>query len=171
MFAAYLYYIGRMMNKYRLFRKPQNKQVFAWAISTVITAGGCAVCVLIQKYEWAWKVFSYNQLFLTLASIDFVWIFLSMPERSGDKWQEIAKHTLVVYYIHTSTVFAYYRNLPLEWAAVNINPVLQVLILVVYAVLIYLVCALIDCVKYKAIGKAEETLIDKCIDMSNRWLS
>lgn len=164
MFAVYLYYIGRMMNKYKLFHKPQSKQVLAWLVSTSITAVGCAICILIQKYDWAWRMFSYNQLFLTFASINFVWIFLNLPDKfAGEKWQRIASSTLAVYYIHTSTVFSYYRNLPLKWAATNVNYVLQILILVLYAIVIYLICCLIDQAKVRALGKTETIVVDKFV--------
>ena len=163
-FAMYLYYMGRLMNKFELLHTSQRQQIFIWALCSFLTFAGCAACVITQHYEMAWKIFSYNQFIIVAASVNFVWIFLNLPKKTdGKKWLTIASHTLAVYYIHTSVIFSYYRNLPLKWIAGNINLILQIIILIIYAVLIYAACTLIDLIKEKSIGKLESCLIDRLV--------
>ena len=156
MFAMYLYFIGRMMNKWEICKKSQKGQIFSWLVSSLITAVACAGLIYLRKHQFAWKMFSYNQLFIVLAAVNFVWIFLNLPQRDdGGKCQVIAAHILPVYYIHTCTVFSFYRNLPLKWAAGNVAMVWQLPILVLYAVLIFSVCVVIDKIKCTILGNLE----------------
>lgn len=47
MFAMYLYFLGRMMNKWKLLKRSQGKQVFYWIASSMITVVGCAVLIYL----------------------------------------------------------------------------------------------------------------------------
>ena len=67
----------------------------------------------------------------------------------------IAAHILPVYYIHTCTVFSFYRNLPLKWVAGNVAMVWRLPILVFYAVLIFAACVAIDKIKCIILGNLE----------------
>ncbi len=169
MFAMYLYFLGRMMNKWKLLKRSQGKQVFYWIASSMITVVGCAVLIYLKKSQFAWKMFSYNQLFVVLAAVNFVWIFLNLPEKGdGGKCQRIAKHILPIYYIHTCTVFSYYRNLPLKWVSINLEFALQIPVLIVYAILIFAMCASIDELKMKMIGKVESKSVNKMVSNIRR---
>ena len=169
MFAMYLYFLGRMMNKWKLLKRSQGKQVFYWIASSMITVVGCAVLIYLKKSQFAWKMFSYNQLFVVLAAVNFVWIFLNLPEKGdGGKCQRIAKHILPIYYIHTCTVFSYYRNLPLKWVSINLEFALQIPALIVYAILIFAMCASIDELKMKMIGKVESKSVNKMVSNIRR---
>lgn len=161
MFAMYLYFIGRMMNKREICRKSQRRQVFSWLASSLITMAACTGMIYLRKYQFAWKMFSYNQMFVVLAAVNFVWMFLNFPQRDdGGKCQMLAIHILPVYYIHTCTVFSFYRNLPLKWVAENVAVVWQFPILVFYAIAIFAVCVAIDKIKCAVLSSVEKKLIN-----------
>ena len=80
----------------------------------------------------------------------------------------IAKHILPVYYIHTCTVFLFYRNLPLKWGARNFIIVWQIPILVIYAIFIFLVCVAIDKIKNILLGKIEDRIINGAVEYIDR---
>ena len=165
MFAMYLYFIGRMMNKWDILKKVQGKQVLCWGIASSVTAVACTVLIYLKKSQFAWKMFSYNQLFIVLAAVNFVWIFLNLPKRDENgNCQMIAKHILPVYYIHTCTVFSFYRNLPLKWVAGNLAIVWWIPILVLYAILIFAVCVAIDKIKNSFFGRIEDMIVDRMVD-------
>ncbi len=160
-FAIYLYYMGRMMYKYNLGKLQQKFQVAAWVSSTGFTAVGCAVMIMIKRADFAWKLFSYNQIFIVLASINFLWIFLNMPEKNDNEvYQALAKHTLPIYYIHTCMIFSYYRNQPLQWMSENTGLIAQIVFLILYAVAIFILCAEIDKIKQIIFENVENKAID-----------
>lgn len=168
MFALYLYFLGRMMNKWNILKKVQRIQILFWLASSAITAATCAVLIFLKRSQLAWKMFSYNQLFVVLAAVNFVWIFLNLPQRDDSGYyQVITKRILPVYYIHTCTVFSFYRNLPLKWVAKNIGIVWQIPILIIYAIFIFLICILFDKIIRIFWGKIEDRIINRmtsCID-------
>lgn len=169
MFAIYLYFIGRMMNKWGICKKSQKGQILSWLASSLITAVISAGMVYLRKYQFAWKIFSYNQIFIVLAAVNFVWMFLNLPQRDdGGKCQKIAVHILSVYYIHTCTVFSFYRNLPLKWVAENIAVVWQLPILFIYAILIFAICVVIDKIKCLVFENLESKAIN--ILTSGIWM-
>lgn len=174
-FAIYLYFIGRIMRKYNLWKLPQKFQVAAWLGSVGFTVAGCTVMILSGRIDLAWKLFSYNQIFIVFASIDFVWIFLNMPERGdGEIYQTLAKHTLPIYYIHTCTVFSYYRNQPLQWAAENIGLIAQIVVLILYAVVIFSLCSGIDKIKQAVFECVENKVIGwilKMVKHGSEWFT
>ena len=171
MFAMYLYFLGRMMNKWNFLKRSQGKQVFYWIASSISTAVGCTALVYLKKSQFAWKMFSYNQLFIVLAAVNFVWIFLNLPEKNdGGKYQRIAKHILPVYYIHTCTVFSYYRNIPLKWIADNVAAIWQIPFLIIYAILIFAVCIIIDKIKTTFLWKTEDKIIDSIVSCIDRYI-
>lgn len=69
------------MNKWNILKKVQGKQILCWLASSAITAVGCAVLIYLKKSQFAWKMFSYNQLFVVWAAVNFVWIFLNLLKR------------------------------------------------------------------------------------------
>lgn len=171
MFAMYLYFLGRMMYKWKILKRSQRKQVFYWITTSMVTVAGCAVWIWLKKSQFAWKMFSYNQLFVVLASVNFVWIFLNLSKKNdGGKYQRTAKHILPVYYIHTCTVFSYYRNLPLKWIADNVAAIWQIPILIIYAVLIFAVCIIIDKIKVTFLCKTEDKIIDGVVSCIDRYI-
>lgn len=166
--AMYLYCIGRVMNKHSFYRF-KNAHIWIWLISTAMTILGCVLMFCMKKYGYAWKLFSYNQFFIVLASVNFVYIFFNMPYKKKDngRFSRIAKHTLPVYYIHTCTIGAFYRDIPLKWAASNLNTIVQVLFLAVYAIIIYIICMIIDMIKILLLDRVEKRIIiktDSCIN-------
>lgn len=164
-FAMYLYFLGRMMNKWKFLKRSQGKQVFYWIASSMVTALGCAALIYLKKSQLAWKMFAYNQLFIVLAAVNFVWIFLNLEDRDdGGRCQKIARHILPIYYIHTCTVFSYYRNLPLKWVSKSLGIIWQIPILILYALLIFTICVLVDKFKILIVKNIENKSI-------NRWVS
>lgn len=166
MFAMFLYYTGYMMRRYGMLGKgKQITHAVKWCVYTIVTASIACICIYIGKKELAWSCFSYNQPFMVLASVHFFWIFIK-GRTNGDKllakYVGMAKHILPVYYIHTSTIFSYYRNLPLEYVGKMYNEVLQVLFVVVYALLIFFICVLIDVIKVK--------MLDGVVVRGQKWL-
>lgn len=94
--------------------------------------------------------------------------FEPTQKRRWCKCQMIAKHILPVYYIHTCTVFLFYRNLPLKWGARNFIIVWQIPILVIYAIFIFLVCVAIDKIKNILLGKIEDRIINGAVEYIDR---
>ena len=165
MFAMYLHFIGRMMNKWGICQKSQRRQIFSWLAYSLITMVACAGMICLRKYQFAWKMFSYNQIFVVLAAVNFVWVFLNLPQRDdGGKCQMLAVHILPVYYIHTCTVFSFYRNLPLKLIVGNVAMVWQLSILVFYAISIFAVCVAIDKFKCIVLSSLEMKLINGLAD-------
>ncbi len=175
MFAFYLYYIGRLMSRYDLVQHKRYIYIAFWLFSTFVTICGCVLCLIMKKTGAAWRMFSYNQPFIVLSSVSFFCIFLKMQDKKktgiGYIIQHYARATLPVYYIHTSTVFNSFRNTPLRFIAQNEwNWALQVLILFLYACLIYLFCALIDDVKQRTLSKCETQIVDIIVEKANHLI-
>lgn len=174
-FAIYLYLLGRVMRIHGMLRMTQGKHVLSWILSTVITAVGCGVLITLGRDGLTWRLFSYNQLFVVIASVNFVWWFLNLPQwDDGGKCQKLAKHILPVYYIHTSTIFGTYRNVPLKLARDAMAPWwTQVVLLVGYAMIIFAVCVGIDVVKCKLWDKTEAKIVDLSVNVGKklfRWV-
>lgn len=65
-------------------------------------------------------------------------------------------------------MFSYYRNLPLKWVSINLEFALQIPVLIVYAILIFAMCASIDELKMKMIGKVESKSVNKMVSNIRR---
>lgn len=165
-FAVFLYFTGYVMKKYEILGKGERtRHLLKWIMYTFATAILVCVCIMIGKNDMAWSCFSYNQPFIVLSSIHVFWIFLKAPNinaSNSKKYMRLAKHVLPVYYIHTSIIFAYYRNIPLQYVGRNYNFLLQIIFLLLYAVLIFGLCVVIDIVKGK--------MLDKGIVRFQKWI-
>lgn len=166
MFAIYLYCIGRVMQKYGFFKFKFKFLIIIWFCSTLITALISTISILHNNCIFAWHIFSYNQIFIVIASICFVGMFIvSRKKEVNKKIMGLAKYILPIYYIHTSAVFSYYRNLPLKYLRENANYVMQLLFLIIYAVFIFGICVVIDWIINKITFKIENKFVD-WIDIS-----
>lgn len=159
MFAMYLYWIGRMMYKYNFFKTKIGLEIIIWIVSTIMTMSYAIIGIILEKYRLAWHVFSYNQIFIVMASVSFFWIFIMSKEcMKLKKIAKTAKHILPVYYIHTSAVFSYYRNMPLIYLRKNANYLMQFVFLLFFTIIILAVCIIIDLIKNKVTVKIKEVI-------------
>ena len=159
-FALYLYFVGNSMHRFGFLKMSQGKQVLCWCGTTCITAMMCTSMIVLDKYELSWKMFSYNNPFVTLSSVCFVYIFLNRKVFKANYLLKIAKHILPVYYIHTSSCFAYLRNIPLRYIFENYGIFVEIVFLLAYACLVFALCVLIDLIKTKIIDRTEIRIID-----------
>lgn len=162
MFAMYLYYIGRVIKKFDVFVFHKSwKNLIMWIVCSLITFLLSSGMLMIGKNQWAWKMFSYNQLFLFFSSVFLFGFFITLPQNKRfDKVIRISKHILPVYYIHTAAVIAYYRNIPLKYMSETLW-IAQFGFLLLYAVAIFIVCVLIDVIKEATIGRIENKFLKR----------
>lgn len=168
MYGLFLYCTGRVIYKCDYVSKIVNRisgtgVCIIWLIMTSLTA--VATCLLIthECYTLAWHLFAYNQPMIMIASVSFMLVFLNCKTyRAKFNISSISKHILPVYYIHTSVIFATYRNIPLEYVSEHFDSYfMQFIFLIFYAVLILGICIMIDvCKEYiinMAIGYAKKS--------------
>lgn len=160
MFGMYLYFIGRMMKKYSFLGGKRLLTCIKWVGCTMFTAIAVSLSIVIKQFELAWKLFSYNQIFILFSAVFFLWIFISLPEQYiSEKVLMYSPHMLAVYYIHSSPAFSYFSNILLRKIADScVNWEVELIFLIIYAIIICSVCALVDVVKGKALNQLEDRL-------------
>lgn len=162
-FALYLYFVGNAMRRFGILKLSQGKQVLCWIGATCIIVIMSTSMIVLDKYALSWKMFSYNNPFVTLSSVCFIYIFLNRKVFKANFVLNIAKHILPVYYIHTAPCFAYFRNIPLKYIFENYGILVELSFLVVYACAVFVLCLLLDLVKIKIIDRTEIRIIDNLI--------
>lgn len=169
-FAVYLYFCGYSMKKYNILNFSKLKQILLWALSTLGTISMACFTIIKCKYGLAWKFFSYNNIFIVISSVCFVYIFIHQGEKYSPRINAIAKHILPVYYIHTSSFFAFYRNKPLMLVFNTYEKIECALFLFLYTFAIFILCVLIDKVRHIILDSFQskiETIIIKRFNKAN----
>ena len=160
LFSVFSYITGRMMSKYQILAPRNGRQgILAWMTASLITAGGAVVFIILGKGSFAWHMFAYNSPFVFLASVFFIWIFIKLPQGSY-KWDitKVSSHILAVYLIHSSNDFVgSFRGIPQQILMEKTDNLLILFtFLVVYAILIFSLCILIDMIRMKVTYRMED---------------
>lgn len=159
-FAVYLYCVGRAMHKYNILHLKRGYQIACWLFSSVTVCLMSGFFIYFGKNSLAWKVFSYNNIFIVVSSINFVYIFINAKEMNNSVISKLSKHILPVYYIHTASCFAYYRNIPLKYVFDYYNMFISTIFLILFAVAIFLICVLVDIVKIRMVDGEVSKIIN-----------
>lgn len=158
-FAIYLYYLGRMMSKYGFFKHGQRKQIYCWLFNSIIVAMLTSGLYLKGKSATAWDGFAYNNIFIVFSAVSFVWMFLNLNKQYFSWSAGLSRHVLLIYYIHCSEPIGYLLWIPLWWMAKRFLPIAQILMLVPYAMLVFVICLVVDAVKCRFLSKIEISFV------------
>lgn len=158
-FAVYLYCIGRAMHKYNILHLKKGQQIACWLFSSVAVCLMSVLFIYFGKNNLAWKAFAYNNIFVVISAINFVYIFINAKEINNSMIPKLSKHVLPVYYIHTASCFAYFRNILLKYVFDNYAMFTSTVFLMLFALAIFLICVLIDIVKIRMVdGKVSKII-------------
>lgn len=172
LFSLFSYITGRMMSKYQIF-EPQNirQGILAWSATSLFTAVVASAFIILGKKSFAWHMFSYNSPFVFLSSVFFIWIFIKLPQIDYS-WDitKISSHILAVYLIHSSNAFVgSFRGLPQQFLMEkDCSLFILFIFLVIYAMLIFSICILIDIIRVRVTYRMENYVGNIAMDASEK---
>lgn len=159
--AIILYIMGGIIRRWevRIKNKVSFLAYFLCAMANTIVVILCYVC---GKGNYAWKMYSYNNLLIVIESVALLFIFLNKKQCKEMKIiNKFATGTITVYLLHSTCWLSQMRYLPIEYLINLKGFYFAVLLLPLYALMIYSVCIIFDCMYNKTFGTYLNPGIDK----------
>ena len=157
-----LYIIGGLINKFKVMNKKGILLYFIFAIINSIT-----IYLLFKgnRFDLAWKQYSYNNILVFLQSISLFIGFNSLKKQIGNHKiiSLFASSTLITYLFHSTCWLTILRNYPVKTLIINNCFSIGILILPFYAIIIYFICSIVSL----SYDKTIKILINKGIDKYN----
>ena len=144
--AITMYITGGLINKFEIKNK---KGIFLYVISALILT---LLAYCLYKFinpKLAWDIYKYNNILIFIESIGlFIWINsweFNLENKKTIKFITfLATNTLMVYLLHSTCWLTILRKIPII-KLLNIGQFkLGILILPIYAFIIYIICSLIS---------------------------
>lgn len=157
-----MYIIGGLINK---FKYANNKGLLLYFICSVINASIiCLLCFYNQRLI-AWRMFSYNNIFVFLSSVGLMVYFNSIKKQiNNEKAIKIitflASNTLVVYLLHSTCFLTVFRKMPIQFLLNQVGFIWTILFIPMYAFLILVICSFISEIYNYSIGKIIKKILD-----------
>lgn len=145
-----LYLLGGYINKFKI---NDNKGLIYYFLFVIANTIIIYLLYKNNRYDLAWKQFSYNNILVFLESISlFIW-FNSIKKKIN-KHKVItffASSTLITYLLHSTCWLTILRNYPVKILINNNLFYLGIVLLPIYALLIYFICSIVSLIYDKTI--------------------
>ena len=157
-----MYIIGGLINR---FKYANNKGLLVYFICSVINAIIiCLLCFYNQRLI-AWRMFSYNNIFVFLSSLGLVAYFNSIKKQiKNEKAIKVitflASNTLVVYLLHSTCFLTVFRKMPIQLLLNQLGFVWTILFIPIYAFIILVICSFISEIYNYTFGKIIKKILD-----------
>ena len=158
--AMVLYLAGAGIHKFKI----QNiKGIPAYFALAMVNGIVIAAVYFLLNGKWAWLMYAYNSPLIVLESISLLIGFskLQVKHTVGRYVSKLAKSTLMVYLLHSTCWLSFFRTYPVKWMVAKGFIWTGILLLPVYAVMIYLICYVIDWIYEASFGKVVKSCINK----------
>lgn len=176
LWAVLMYLTGAGLRKFKRELKFPAKRFFwfcCYMVSTVLGWGFYIIFqYIIDRPDMAEHFLWNNCIFVVINAICLVKIIeqVTVPEKWSKYVLFAGAHTCGVYILHSSNWMAtLYRNPPMEWAEGALPIVPLILFVILYAIVVFIVCAGIDLVKIKisapAIGRLANMVVEVVDDI------
>ena len=144
--AIIMYVLGGLINKFEL---KQKKGIIIYFFTGILFSLFVILFYKLGKPQKAWDLYKYNNIFILLESIGlFIWVNSWNFKLENKKVIKIitflATNTLMVYLLHSTCWLTILRKLPII-KLLNIGQFkIGILILPLYAFVIYIICSLVS---------------------------
>ena len=146
LWAITMYIVGGLINKFKI----QNKHgIYLYIICAFLLAALVYGLFQAGKPQEAWGLYRYNNVIVLIESLGlFIWVNSWKFKISSEKVIRIisflATNTLMVYLLHSTCWLTIIRRMPIVKIYQSGLFKLGILLLPIYALLIYIVCSLIS---------------------------
>lgn len=168
--AMVLYLLGAGVYKFEI---KTTKGIATFLILAIINGIFIFMVYCLLNGKRAWILYAYNNPLIVLESVSLLIGFssLQIKNKLGSYVSKLAQGTLMVYLLHSTCWLKVFRAYPVRWMISKGFVWSGIFLLPVYAIIIYLVCYLIDLLYEVSLGKISNGCIDKisnCFKLGNK---
>lgn len=149
--GIYMYLIGRLCSKYydRLSSVFKNGYLYTYLLAAVLVSAMAFVLAQRGMYKISWRMYAYNNPLVVLAAVS-LGMFFSMIKAEGNFARKLAKGSANCLAVYLLTDYSKMRKIvfkPLQWVASNNTTLITLPTLVLYAIILVIICILLDAMR------------------------